>query len=77
MYKSQRQIQDRKILLQGVSKETINKSQLWLTSHPRSTVVLLNTGTHGTSREIYSEDADDEFYSEDSPSPSLLSDPPG
>ena len=33
-------------------------SQLWLTSHPRSTVVLLDTGTPGTSREIYSEDAD-------------------
>ena len=32
-------------------------SQLWLTSHPRSTVVLLDTGTPGTSREIYSEDA--------------------
>ena len=29
-------------------------SQLWLTYHPRSTVVLLDTGTHGTSREIYS-----------------------
>ena len=34
-------------------------SQLWLTSHPRSTVALLDTGTPGTSREIYSEDADD------------------
>ena len=34
--------------------------QLWLTSHPRSTVVLLDTGTPGTSREIYSEDADGE-----------------
>ena len=34
-------------------------SQLWLTSHPRSTLVLLDTGTPGTSREIYSEDADD------------------
>ena len=33
-------------------------SQLWLASHPRSTVVLLDTGTPGTSREIYSEDAD-------------------
>ena len=31
-------------------------SQLWLTSHPRSTV---DTGTPGSSREIYSEDADD------------------
>ena len=30
-------------------------SQLWLTSHPRSTVVPLDTGTPGTSREIYSE----------------------
>ena len=36
-----------------------NISQLWLTSHPRSTVVLLDTGTPGTSREIYIEDADD------------------
>ena len=35
-------------------------SQLWLTSHPRSTVVLLDTGTPGTSREIYSEDANGE-----------------
>ena len=33
-------------------------SQLWLTSHPRSTVVLLDSGTPGTSREIYNEDAD-------------------
>ena len=35
-------------------------SQLWLTSHPKSAVVLLDTGAPGTSREIYSEDADDE-----------------
>ena len=35
-------------------------SQLWLTSHPRSTVVVLDTGTSGTSREIYSENADGE-----------------
>ena len=35
-------------------------SQLWLTSHPRSTVVLLDTETPGTSREIYSEDAEGE-----------------
>ena len=34
-------------------------SQLWLTSHPRSTVVLLDTATPGTGREIYIEDADD------------------
>ena len=34
-------------------------SQLWLTTHPRSTADPLNTGTPGTSREIYSEDADD------------------
>ena len=34
-------------------------SQLWLTSHRRGTVVLLDTGTPGTSGEIYSEDADD------------------
>ena len=31
-----------------------------LTSHPRSTVVLLDTGTSGTIREIYSEDANGE-----------------
>ena len=31
-------------------------SQLRLTSHPRSTVVLLDTETPGTSREIYGED---------------------
>ena len=36
-------------------------SQLWLTSHLRSTVVLLDTETPGTSREIYSEDADSEL----------------
>ena len=35
-------------------------SQLRLTSHPRSRVVLLDTETPGTSREIYSEDADGE-----------------
>ena len=35
-------------------------AQLWLTSHPRSTVVILDTGTPGTSREIFSEDADGE-----------------
>ena len=34
-------------------------SQLWLTSHLRSTEVLLDTGTPGASREIYSEDTDD------------------
>ena len=34
-------------------------SQLWLTSHWRNTEVLLDTGTPGTSREVYSEDADD------------------
>ena len=34
-------------------------SQLWLTFHPRSTVVLLDSGTPGTSRKVYSEDADD------------------
>ena len=31
-----------------------------MTSRPRSTVVLLDTGTPGTNREIYSEDADGE-----------------
>ena len=35
-------------------------AQLWLTSHQRSTVVLLATGTPGTSREIFSEDANGE-----------------
>ena len=37
-------------------------AQLWLTSHWRSTVVLLDTGTLGTctSREIFSEDANGE-----------------
>ena len=35
-------------------------SQLRLTSHPRSTVVLLDTETPGTSREIYSEDSEGE-----------------
>ena len=35
-------------------------SQLRLTSHPRSTVALLDTGTPGTSREVYSEDANGE-----------------
>ena len=35
-------------------------SLLWLTFHPRSTVALLDTGTLGASREIYSEDADGE-----------------
>ena len=35
-------------------------SQLWLPSHPRSTMVLLDTGTPGTRRESYSEDADSE-----------------
>ena len=35
-------------------------SQLWLTFHPRSRVVLPDTETPGTSREIYSEDADGE-----------------
>ena len=34
-------------------------SQLWLIFHPRSTVVLLDRGTPGTSRESYSEDAND------------------
>ena len=36
-------------------------SQLSLTSHPRSTVVILDTETSGTSREIYSEDAYDKY----------------
>ena len=32
--------------------------QLWSISHLRKTVVLLDIGSPGTSREIYSEDAD-------------------
>ena len=35
-------------------------SQLWLTSHPRNAVVLLDTITPGTNRASYSGDADDE-----------------
>ena len=35
-------------------------SQLWLIFHPRSTVVLLDKETPGTSREIYSEDEEGE-----------------
>ena len=35
-------------------------SQLWLASHPRSTLVLLGTGAPGTRRELYSEDANGE-----------------
>ena len=31
-------------------------SQLWLTFHPRSTVVLPDTGTPGASRALYSEE---------------------
>ena len=38
-------------------------SQLRLTFDLRSTAVLLDTGTPGTSREIYSEDADGETQS--------------
>ena len=36
---------------------TFINSQLWLTSHPRRTDVVLDTGTPGTSRGIYSEDS--------------------
>ena len=54
-------------IMHGPQICTINKrlvyifiiSQLWLTSHPKSTVVLLDTETPGTSREIYSEDVND------------------
>ena len=35
-------------------------SQLWLTSHPRSTVVLLDTEGPGTSREFYRVDEENE-----------------
>ena len=48
-------------------------SQLSLTSHPRSTVVLLDTGTPGTSREIFSEDADDRGVASSSPIIGILS----
>ena len=34
-------------------------SQLWLTTHPKSTMVPPDTGTPGTSREIYNENAGD------------------
>ena len=40
-------------------------AQLWLTFHPRNTVVLLDTGTPGTCREIYGEDADCETRTRD------------
>ena len=57
--------QDEAILPRNSKIETILlfhymfiSSQLWLTSHPRSTVVLLGTGTLDTSGEILSEDAD-------------------
>ena len=36
------------------------RAKLWLTSHPRSTMVILETETPGTCREIFSEDADGE-----------------
>ena len=42
---------------------TLIISQLSITSHSRSTVVLLNTGTPGNSREINSEGADGESSS--------------
>ena len=45
-------------------------SQLWLTSHLRSTVFLLDTGTPGTSREIYSDDANGETRTRN---PSIIS----
>ena len=34
-------------------------SQLWLTSHRRSKVVLLESGTSGTSTEIYNDNVND------------------
>ena len=45
-------------------------SQLRLTFHPRSTVVLLDRVTPGTSREIYIEDTDGEIW----PHPQLRND---
>ena len=45
--------------LKGILKDPGILRKGVLTSHPRDTVVLLDTGTPGTSREIFSEDADD------------------
>ena len=42
-----------------ILNEFRGKSPGWLTSHPRTTLVLLDTGTPGTSRDIHSQDADD------------------
>ena len=47
------------ILYSVISHYIFIVSQLWLTSHPRIKVVLLDAGTPRTSREIYSEDTDD------------------
>ena len=46
--------------IQGIYHCIFIIALLWLTSHPRSTVVLLDTETPGTSREIFSEDANGE-----------------
>ena len=57
-------IYDSKYLIHGQLSRVIIYiyiiSRLWLTSHPRSTVVILDTGTPATSREIYSDYADGE-----------------
>ena len=55
-----RPLLQRHLVVLAISSYIFIISPLWLTSHPTSTVVLLDTGTPGTSREIYSEDADGE-----------------
>ena len=48
------------MLLKSAKNAVLHIAQLWLTSHPRSIVVLLDTGTAGTGRDIFNEDADGE-----------------
>ena len=48
------------MLLKSAKNAVLLIGQLWLTSHPRSILVLLDTGTAGTSRDIFNEDADGE-----------------
>ena len=47
-----------KLILNQLAIDIFVLAFLWLTSHPRSTVVPLDTGTPGMSRKIFSEDAD-------------------
>ena len=68
---------DKDILLVNFQKQFLLHyifiiSQLWLTSHPRSTAFLLDTGTPGTSREIYSKDAAGETRTRNRYKPSAL-----